>query len=260
MNIPLLKQFKRAKIDREIPGKRVNYDRMCNITERAVNEAGRSFCLDFGAGNLHDDRFTTIDIDPVTNPDLVIDIRVLFAGSDHYRELSDRYPDAKKITGGYMLIRMLHAIEHMEWIYQRAMFQWLFSILGQGGKLFLATPNVEYAAKIYVQNLERLEAGKFPAFPRNEHPDFINTNRGYDVVRWFNFKLYSGCSWGDFHHCMYDRYWLVNVLAEVGFTDIMYADGNTLYVLASKPSTAESDVDHSVRNVIAEWADKGRGQ
>lgn len=255
------REYRRFKVDRVIPGKRVAYDRMERIVERTASDIGREFCLDFGAGNLHDDRFTSIDIDPETNPDIVLDIRVLFAGSDMYRDLAEQYPDADRVDGGYLLIRMLHTIEHIEWIYVRAMFQWLFSILAPEGKLFLATPNIEYAAKLYVENLKRLEQGHFPAFPRNEHSDFTDGGRGYDLTKWLNFKVYSGCSPGDYHHCMFDRYWLLNMLQEVGFVDTLYIDGNTLYVLTTKPSDQSAHgTDSSVLNVIEQWQDREVGK
>lgn len=255
------KGYKRFKIDHVIPGKRVPYDRIERVIERIANAEGRDFCLDFGAGNLHDDRFTSIDIDADCEPDIVLDIRTLFAGSDVYRDMLEDYPDADKIDGGYFLIRMLHTIEHIEWIYVRAMFQWLYTIIAPEGRLFLATPNVEYVAKLYVENMLRLENGQSPAFPRDEHPDFKDGGKGYDVTRWLNFKTYSGCSWQDWHHCMFDRYWLLNLLSEVGFDDILYVDGNTLYVLATKPSDLSAHgTDSSVQNVIDQWQDREAGK
>ena len=238
-------------------GKRLKYDTVVRLVDQTAEKFGKELCLDIGAGNVHDANYTSTDIDPKCEPDIVVDLRVMFAASDIYRDMREDFPDAEKIGDDWNLIRMIDVVEHVEWIYQRGLYQWLYSILTPGGLLFISTPNLEYAARLYVENLSRVKDGLLPAFPRHEHGTFKENHKPYDITRYFNFKIHSGCSWMDYHHSTLDKYWLISVLGECGFADIKYFDAASLYVLAKKPVDAEDKtVEHLVDDVLSQWKEE----
>jgi len=242
------------KSSEAIPGKRVEYDALVRQVNRRAETYGKELCLDLGAGNVHESNYTSTDIDPKCNPDLVMDFRAIFAASDVYRDMRKEYPDIEKLVDDWELVRMIDVVEHVEWIYQVGLYQWLYKLITPGGMLYISTPNLEYATRLYVENLDRISRGLMPAFPRNEHSDFEQDHKLYDITKYINFKFHSGCSWGDYHHATLDKYWLVTILHECGFEDIKYCDAQSLYVMATKPKRVEAQtVTRMVEDTISAW-------
>ena len=139
----------------------------------------------------------------------------------------------------YRLIKVIHTIEHIQWIYRQSMFEWFRSLLGSGGVLYVDTPNLEVIAKVYVENLNRVKEGLPPSYPFHEHPDMHRDGTPTDLEGnmqwWVNFKLYSGCSPGDYHHACYDAYSLGRTLSEAGFERIQLYSGASLHAIAHNP-------------------------
>jgi hypothetical protein len=133
----------------------------------------------------------------------------------------------------FSFVKMQHIVEHIEWIYQKPMFDWTYSLLNANGILFVETPNVDHILKRYLSFTKELA---------KQHPD-INEDDPDSNIKWLNSKLYSGCSTnkvkdgcvdGDFHLCMYNKDWLTTVLLDTGFKHIKINAEETLSCLAYK--------------------------
>lgn len=210
---------------------------------------GRDYCINIGAGAESNDLFKTLDINPDCKPDYVGDIRTLFAASSYHRDRAAEYPDLRRINPNqFMLVKMQHTAEHIEWIYQQGLFEWLFLIIGSGGALAVEVPNLEYIAKVYARNLERQLDGREPKYPWHEHND-LRQEETTDMQRWVNFKLYSGCSPGDYHHVCFDRLLLARLMKKAGFERISIWVGDTLKSLCFKPG---SEAEHDLDSIIAQ--------
>lgn len=122
----------------------------------------------------------------------------------------------------YDIVAAVHFIEHIEWIYQHHLFEYARMWLKPGGYFVVETPNLEWIAKVYLDKRFRNR------FPMNEHPD-IKTRSEMDFRRWINFKIFSGCSPGDYHHCLYDATMLRGMFEKAGFTNIKIKRGPTLW-------------------------------
>lgn len=225
-----------------------------DLDNRLADEFGKQYCLDLGSGKYgaEDKRFTSVDIDPATGADIIGDIRCLFAPADHFREKIKDYPDLEQLVGVYeafKLVRLRHIVEHIEWIYQEVLIDWVLRLLQPGGAIIIYTPNLEFILKVYSANLDLYRRGKALKFPVHEHP-YLKPGVPWDVVRWANFKLNSGCSPGDFHHCIYDELWLGNLLNEMGFERIALFAGQSLAAQAFKPGLLEYGTDEAVDRVV----------
>jgi len=184
--------------------------------------------LDIGAGRCGD--YYSIDKNPKLDCSFTGDIRTLFAPV-YCNETPRSLKKVKSYSFNFVI--MQHIVEHIEWIYQQSMFNWVYSILNYNGVLFVETPNVEYIVKQYLS---------FTSSLANQHPD-INKNDPDANIKWLNSKLYSGCSTnkfkdgcvdGDFHLCMYNKDWLCNILELTGFRHIQINAEDTLSCLAYK--------------------------
>jgi len=230
----------------------VKPDRINAFTDRWARQYGKTYCLDIGVGNDNAELFTTVDIDPECKPDIVGDIRCLFAPSDYYADMKKDYPDLRKLeTGSFMYIRVKHIIEHIEWIYQQALFDWLGSMLGNGGLLEIDTPNLAYIAKIYLAGSTRQGLGAMPKFPANEHND-LRQSESSDLQRWVNFKLFSGCSPGDYHHACFDAFRLCDLLKKHKFERISIYNGSSLRSIAFRSEDRSVDLDSIISDYIGE--------
>lgn len=207
--------------------------------DRMISQYGKEYCLDIGCGSDSDNRFQTIDIDPDCNPTYVGDIRAMFAPSPQYAELRKTSALNEIPVSHFMVLRLKHVIEHIEWIYQLTFFEWIYSLVATGGLIVIDTPNLEYIAKMYIKNLARQDDGKAPKYPSDEHPD-IDISQLTDMQRWSNFKIFSGCSPGDYHHACFDRMWLSSLLITVGFERIYVCNSATLRVVAYKAEVSET--------------------
>ena len=204
--------------------------------EKMIRQYGKEYCLDIGCGQDKDDRFQTIDIDPNCNPDYVGDIRVMFAPSSQYSDLRADSALQKIPQDHFMVVRLKHLAEHIEWIYQLTFFEWVRDLLAGGGVVIIDTPNLEYITKIYMLNIELQDSGKSPKYPYAEHPD-LDVSVLHHMQSWTNFKLFSGGSPGDYHYSCFDKTWLSAVLHKVGFEKVMVCNSATLRVLAYKSSS-----------------------
>jgi len=184
--------------------------------------------LDIGAGCFRTDCLTLDKSD--IGCSYTGDIRAMFApvyNKDVPRSL-------KKIKSfSFKFIQMQHIVEHIEWIYQQSMFNWIYGILKYDGILFVETPNVDYILKQYLS---------FTSALAKQHPDISSEDPDANI-KWLNSKLYSGCSTnkvkdgcvdGDFHLCMYNNDWLMTILLDTGFKHIKINAEETLSCLAYK--------------------------
>jgi predicted SAM-dependent methyltransferase len=211
---------------------------------------GREYCLNIGAGSQIDANFQTLDIDSKYKPDYVADIRVAFAASDYFRQRANEYPDLSKLQPNqFMLIWEQHTAEHIEWIYQQTHFQWLYTIIAPGGCLVIEVPNLEFIAKVYITNLDRQKKGDRVRFPAQEHGDLRETETS-DMQRWINFKLFSGCSPGDYHHTCFDAMLLWKMMNLAGFEKVSIWNGTSLKAVAYKPSAAEENLSALIESVV----------
>ena len=211
-------------------------------------------CLDLGCGIHKPSEYVGVDIHNEfpdgenmiqADVDLVGDVRCLFA-PDYREHLSD-YPDLARLRpGSYMVVRAAHFVEHVEWIYMEVLFDWVFSLLAPGGLFYAVTPSLEYAVGVYLVNRRRQKKGKPVSYPVHEH-DYLKEGVSYDMQRWVNFKLHSGCSPGDYHFTSYDAELLAGMYRYTGFENVCVYNGQYLKAIGYKPDDAGSDVAEAVR-------------
>ncbi len=216
-------------------------DNISSVSSREINRLvsqytekyGRGYCLDIGGEN-NNDKFTIVNMKG-KNVDFMGDIRSAFAPGF----TSDAYPQLDKIPRDhYMLVQMIHTVEHIEWIYQDTMFQWVYDLMHPGGLLYIVTPNLEYIVKWYLRGVGKKSNLKFP---RHEHPDIKISTRSYDFQRWIWFKLYSGGSTGDHHHVCYDAESIGCIIEDSGFSNIRMNESGVLQVIAVKPIGSDGE-------------------
>lgn len=229
------------------------------MSEKGIREivakfekSGKSKCLDIGSGDLENDKYTRLDFRKSFDVDYYGDIRCCFAPG-----MMDRignYPDLEKMKPGlFSLVRLSHVIEHIEWIHQELLFEWVASLVSEGGLVCISTPNFDYVVKMYLKAMSRVSKNKdLPNFPFDDH-DYTKKRRPIDIIRWANSYLYAGCSYGwddgefraDYHHCSYNKLWLVDMLSR-HFQDIHIYDGKILEAVAQKPYSVKQGVDSLV--------------
>lgn len=203
---------------------------------------GREKCLNIGAGSEKNDKYITIDMINGDNIDIDADIRTIFAPVyDQYLQDNIKLLDLEPES--FHFIRMHHIVEHIEWIYQERLWDWVNELLVMGGRVYIETPNLEAIAKTYLTFAsQRVIQKNFPQFPFDDH-DYLSEERPEDITRWFNAKAFSGCSTrryvdgcvnGDFHHCLYDEYWLRAMLDDKGFDILVLNNAETLSCIAEK--------------------------
>jgi len=208
---------------------------------------GRDYCLNLGAGaESNNEKYINVDIHKANNIDVTGDIRTVFAPI--YDQHLAEFPDLLNLDASqFKFIRLHHVIEHIEWIYQERMFDWLSELLLLGGWVYIETPNLEYVAKTYLKSAQARKGvqkviGQKEGFPFDDHP-YLSERRDVDITRWFNAKAFSGCSTnryingcvdGDFHHCLYDEFWLRSILKEKGFKVLVFNNSMNLSVVAEK--------------------------
>ena len=196
--------------------------------------------LEIGGGSNPAEGYLTLDINPDCSPDITGDVKAFFSPDV---EIED-YPDLSRLNGTtFNEIRVVHFIEHIEWIYQKPMFHWIYEKLNNRGKLVIETPNLEWIAKSYLKNRR---SGEYP----DEHPSLDGRN---DFVPWVNFKLFSGCSPGDYHHTMYDKVWLTQVLRQTGFAANVRPSGSTLYAVGLKKVDIPEEEEYYASNRKRDW-------
>lgn len=223
--------------------------------ERLVNETaekhGSLLCLDVGSGNDENNALKqagliqTLDNREEFNPDYLGDIRPLFVPGYPVQNANDNESLSGIRKNTYMLVKLQHVVEHIEWIYQERLMEWAMNILAPGGLVYIGTPNLEFAIGVYVRNRKRQLRNKGVKYPIDEHP-YCKPGIPSDMQKWVNFKIFSGCSPGDYHHCMYDRYMLYAELMKAGFENISIFDGSVLKCVAYKPGILNHNVGEAI--------------
>ena len=205
--------------------------------------------LEIGSGENPGEGFTHLDINPnAPHVEFIGDIRAIFMPEEFDINL---YPTllplkAKSQEDELLLfkeIRLYHVVEHIHWYNQMAMWQWLYQLLKEGGKLDIETPDMEWVMKLYLKNRSKwrrfLNGGIFN-YPRNDHKD-ISANTGESLSRWVAFKIHSGGSYDkpsgihDHHLGMYDKTRLKTELDNSGFSSTVLQIQETLKATAVKP-------------------------
>lgn len=214
----------------------VNRGYIFDMIEQFDEEFSKKNKLDIGSGNAKSNMMT-LDKNIDADADYRGDIRTQFAPV--YIENRKKYKNLMSIRKCYFkFIKMQHIVEHVEWIYQNPMFTWVSGLLTNDGVLFIETPNLEWILDTYTKYRDNTK--EFPLY--NQHPD-IDQDDPNAVIKWLNFKLYSGCSTnkfidgctdGDFHLCMYTPELLISNLHEAGFVKVEISSDDTISCLAYK--------------------------
>ena len=219
--------------------------------------------LEIGSGENPGEGFTHLDINPnAPHVEFIGDIRAIFMPEEFdislyptllplrpklLEEGATRFPStAEHLADELCLfneIRLYHVVEHIHWYNQIAMWQWLYQLLKEGGKLDIETPDMEWVMKLYLKNRSkwrRFLNGGILNYPRTEHPD-ISANTGESLSRWVAFKIHSGGSYDklsgihDHHLGMYDKTRLKAELENSGFSSTVSQIQGTLKAVAVKP-------------------------
>lgn len=181
--------------------------------------------LELGGGYNPTENAEVLDINPnAKNVVWVGDIRGLW--SRDYEQAKGNLGDISE--NAYDLINATHFVEHIEWIHQEALFQQVHRWLVPNGEFRLETPNLVYIVKHYLIRRYRC------SFPLGEHPDIVDRT-GVNHQKWVNFKLFSGCSKGDYHHVCYDNKYLGWMFQQTGFVHVKIRASETLKAVAKKP-------------------------
>lgn len=235
------------------PGRNISEGAIEQTVHESVQRHGKMLCLDIGSGDDENNPLRqagliqTLDNREEFSPDYFGDIRAIFV-PDFSSEVSVGLHGLGK--NHYMLIKLQHVVEHIEWIYQEFLWKWVMELLAPGGMVYVATPNLEFALGVYYENRKKQIRGKNVKYPIDEHT-YLKPGVTEDMQRWVNFKLFSGCSPGDYHHCCYDRQWLGNVLLSTGFENISIYDGSTLKAMAHKPGMQQFNVSEAIQRVTS---------
>lgn len=197
--------------------------------------------IEIGGGRQPAPGFTNIDIATFPEVDIVGDVRAIFTPDVDiaaYPAL-ERFQEPEIATH----IRAIHFVEHVPWIYQQAMFGWFWTLLQSGGSLEVATPNFRYIVQVYLKRrgwsiqrfFSRLRGQTVPLFPDTDHA-LIETNRNaHDLTLWTNYKIFSGCGLGDYHHCGYDKTLMEYMLSKQTWKTVcIHEKKETLFIQANK--------------------------
>lgn len=194
--------------------------------------------LEIGSGNnpTVNEGYTHLDMNPdAEHVEIVGDIRAIIAPQEY--DIT-KYPTLESIQSeSFEEIKTYHFIEHIQWIYQESLFRLFYDWLLPGGILNIHTPDLKWIVKSYLHNSQKTWFGK-PRFrfPESEHPDLIESGNKTQFYKWVNYRLFSGCSPEDYHHCMYDKQSLRDILSVVGFQCLsMKSKYATLMALSLKP-------------------------
>lgn len=246
-----MRWLRKIKIGGKHDWSSINNAKIDSIIDDLVKKYGKDFCLNIGAGKENNKFYTTVDINENGNPTIRGDIRALFVQSPEYKSMLQQYPELYNIQSEYYVyVRLCHIVEHIEWLYLPALFDWVYNILTTGGVITIDTPNLEFIMKAYLKFIEAENNGELPRFPAREHPDMSIENIG-DMQRWINFKLYSGCSTNDYHHCCLDKTLVYQLLYRAGFDKVYINNSSTLRVLAYKGKKEQLEDNESIEVELA---------
>jgi len=246
-----MKWLRKIKLSGNKGWSSINNAKIDSIIDGILKKYGKDYCLNIGAGKENNKLYTTVDIDQKAQPNILGDIRALFVHSPEYKSLLSQYPELYNIKSEYYVyVRLCHIVEHIEWLYIPALFDWVRNILTTGGILTIDTPNLEFIMKAYLKFIEAENSGQLPRFPAKEHPDMSIDKHG-DMQRWINFKLFSGCSTGDYHHSCLDKTLAYTFLYDAGFDKVYINNSSTLRVLAYKGTRERLEDNESIDAELA---------
>jgi hypothetical protein len=209
--------------------KKVSDSSIFSYYERLTSDLEKEDILDLGSGGSVG-KFVTLDINSGSNPDIHMDFRA-YCGIDPYRDDIGKYDKADKLKRGFTVIRAIHFLEHIEWIYQHNILNNIFNLINDSGFLFIEVPNLSYIFNMYNDQIKkRLLKNKSVSFPKEEYP--FEDDDKYNIYKWLNFKIFSGCSPNDYHHCAYDTDYLESILLDIGYKNIVMSDSATLKCIA----------------------------
>lgn len=189
----------------------------------------QKYCLEIG---LNEKSTDCVTVDLGDGADITGDIRGSFAQHGGYEPVNsiEMLP-----VDYFFIIKMVHTIEHVEWIYQQVMFDWLYTLVKPGYYIYIDTPNLDNIIKIYNSNVKLFSEGKPLNYSYSDHPDFSANEIKENFIPWINYKLFSGCSPGDYHHTCLNAVWLSQLLVKSGFVNIKIYGGDTLLAIANRP-------------------------
>lgn len=195
--------------------------------------------LKLSIGDTFSKEFITVGFD---NADFCGDIRGIWRSDDYDVGNIRTIPEKQ-----FKFIKMQHFIEHIEWIYQKDLFEWVKTLLADDGVMFIETPNLEFICSRYMLSFAKYSDDKTVSYPPNQHPDLKEQDWSH-FNKWVNFKLFSGASLNDHHSCLHDRYSIYELLNTMGFANIKVYASETLFVVADntiKDSVRDYDLDNN---------------
>lgn len=150
----------------------------------------------------------------------------------------------------FKFIKVQHFIEHIEWIYQQELFEWIKELLADDGTIYIVTPNLEFIIDVYYNNLLNLRNGKTEfKFPLSDHPD-LKQGTYLEYSKWVNYKIFSGCSPFDHHSCLYDKQSIYEILNKLEFYDLKINSSDVLSVVASRKEMINYDYNAKLEEIV----------
>ena len=202
--------------------------------------------LEIGGGSNPTEGYLNLDINADCKPDITGDVRAFFTPDVNLKD----HPELMEIEDSeFDEIKATHFVEHIEWIYQKPMFEWVYRMLRPRGRVFIETHNLRWIIKSYLKNYGSR------TYPSEDHSDLNGPN---DFVPWVNFKLFSGCSPGDYHHAMFDKIWMKQILKETGFTPTVKAKGAYIQAIGVKKDQGLPEEEYFGSSNNKRWWDMFR--
>lgn len=211
-------------------------------TEFNLEDLERYTKLEIGSGKHPTPGYLHIDMDPeALHVEIAGDVRA-FWNPDIEIEW---FPELGILSEmKFEEIKLFDFVEHVEWIHQISMFKFFRSILTDEGKLNIRTPDGEYILDFYCME------NKLKKFPKDEYVEKFKENE-VDFWKWLNFKLFSGCSRFDKHHCLYSKKLLHYNLSQAGFQYIIIRRiHGSLHCIAYKTASFRRKVFERIKKVV----------
>lgn len=174
--------------------------------------------LEIGSGNRPLPGYEHLDIDPSCP-------KVDYVSSMDIVPVEDNVFDE---------IVSVHSIEHISWRKGIVALKEWHRVLKPNGRLYLATPNLRWLAKAYLENSSEGWYADFNTLQPAEK-EHLKIGKSYMHTLWANFKIFSSTAGGDNHFACYDVTLMTAILKEVGYTKIkVLEDGPALVMEAFK--------------------------
>lgn len=173
--------------------------------------------LEIGSGNRPLPGYEHLDVDP-NCPDL------------DYCCSMDSIPVDDNV---FDEIVSIHSIEHIGWRKGLATLKEWHRVLKPGGKLHIATPNLLFIMRAYLENGPTW-IKDFKSM-HSEEQEHLKVAGFHCHTLWANFKIFSSGEGGDEHMACYDSFLLGHMLQEAGFSKVkVIADTDSLIMDAWK--------------------------